>query len=146
MGCKMTFLEMGWSLSVLMKPARTSSHLHDNMDVRYLESQQISQMYLLEEIGTRWLLQSRQKAISLPMLCLGPLMLSSSIISLLNKWYVSQYKILSRFSHYLLYSYPKCSLFLRNAQSLSLITAESIITRPLPNLFKLLVCSSILCC
>jgi hypothetical protein len=106
MGCGMTSSEMGQSLFVLMKPARMSSHMHDNMDVQYLESQHISQMYLLKEIGTHWLLRSQQKAILLPMLCLGLLMLLSSIILLPNKWYVSQYEILSCFAHYLLlYSY-----------------------------------------
>ena len=146
MGCKMIFFNMGQSLFVLMKPVRMSSYLHKNMDIWYLERQKISQIYLLKEIGTCWLLQSQQKAISLLMLSLGLLMLLSSIISLLNKWCVSQYEILSCFSHYLLYNYPRCSLFLQNAQSLFLITAESIIMRPLLNLFWLLVCCSILCC
>jgi hypothetical protein len=60
--------------------------LHANMDVQCLESQEISQMYLLEAISTCWLLQLQQKAMLLPMLCLDLLMLLSFTISLQNKW------------------------------------------------------------
>ena len=60
--------------------------LRADMDVQCLESQEISQMYLLEAISTCWLLQLQQKAMLLPMLCLDLLMLLSFTISLQNKW------------------------------------------------------------